>query len=164
MIIGVGRREGRLKAALACGADYVIDIDSEDIAARVKEISGGDPVYGGSMIFEGFADSYIDCAGVNEATETALKVLKVGGILSQVTIVNPNDYVCNLHTVCMKNIKIIGGLTDVHYMQYLMDCLKDKKINVDSIITHVSPLSDFNKDLDIFWHKKENAIKVVLKP
>ncbi|MCD8344764.1 MAG: alcohol dehydrogenase catalytic domain-containing protein [Oscillospiraceae bacterium] len=166
MVIGIGRREERLKAAIECGADYVIDSDigNDAIYEKVKEITGGDPLYAGSMIFEGFADSYIDTCGVASSSDLGLRLLKVGGRLSQVSMVNPDNYVFNMHTVCMKNITVQGGLTNLNDMQYLMDVLAEGKINVAPIITRVFPLSEFDKALDIFAHKKDGSIKVVLKP
>lgn len=166
MVIGIGRRPERLKAALECGADYVIDSDlsNDEICEKVKEITGGDPLYDGNMIFEGYADSYIDTAGVATSSDLGLRLLKVGGRLSQVAMVNPDNYVFNMHTVCMKNITVQGGLTNLADMPYLMDCLAQKMVNVAPIITHVFPLSEFDKALDIFAHKKDGSIKVVLKP
>ncbi len=79
-------------------------------------------------------------------------------------MVNPDNYVFNMHTVCMKNLTVQGGLTNLADFPYLMDCLAQKKVNVAPIITHIFPLSEFDKALDIFAHKKDGSIKVVLKP
>jgi threonine dehydrogenase-like Zn-dependent dehydrogenase len=69
-----------------------------------------------------------------------------------------------MHEICMKNITLKGGVTDQHYMQFLMDCVKEGKINVDHIVTHVMPLKDFDKGMDYFAHKKDGCIKLVFKP
>jgi alcohol dehydrogenase len=163
-IIGIGRRAERLDAAMKCGATDVIDIDSEDVVARVKKITGGDPIYPEGSPFTGYVDSCIDCCGYKEATANQIKILRTGGTIAQVGMANPGDFPIEMHEICMKNITLKGGLTDQHYMKFLMDGLKDGTINVKPVITHVMPLKDFDKALDIFAHKKDGCIKMVLKP
>ncbi len=163
-IIGIGRRKERLDAALKCGATDVIDIDSEDVVARVREITGGDPIYPEGSPFAGYVDSCIDCCGQKDATANEIKILKTAGTISQVGMANAGDFPINLHDICMKNITLKGGLTDQHHMKFLMDCLEQGKINVEPIITHVWEFKDFNKALDVFANKKDGSIKGVLKP
>jgi alcohol dehydrogenase len=163
-IIGIGRRMERLHAALECGATDIIDIDSEDVAARVREITGGDPLYPVGSPFTGYVDSCIDCVGDKDATAYEIKILKTGGVISQVGMANPGDFPIEMHDTCMKNVTLRGGVTNQHHMQFLMNCLKTGEINVAPIITHVMALKDFNEALDIFAHKKDRCIKLVKKP
>jgi alcohol dehydrogenase len=163
-IIAIGHRPERLAAAKTLGATDIIDIDSEDVVERVKEICGPDPFYPSGSPFEGFVDCCIDCCGKPSATDQEIKILKVGGIISEIGMPSPDGFTINMHDVNMKNLTIRGGLTDSHYMQELMDKLAAGEINVEPIITHVMPLSEFDAALDMFAHKKDGCIKVVLKP
>lgn len=162
-IIGVGRRKERLNAALECGADYVIDIDKENVVERVKEITGGDPIWPGGP-FQGYVNSCIDSCGVKKATDEQIQILKVGGIISQLGMPAPEGYPININLMCMKDITMKCALATNHNAQMLMNLVADGKINVKPIVTHEMPLADFDRAYDMFANKKDGCIKVMLRP
>jgi threonine dehydrogenase-like Zn-dependent dehydrogenase len=69
IVTGVSRDKFRLDCALQVGADHIIDVESEDPAARVREITGGK-----------MADVVIDAAAGNPATvNLAMDLVHNGG-------------------------------------------------------------------------------------
>ena len=69
IVTGVARDEFRLDCALQVGADHVIDVESEDPVARVREITGGK-----------MADVVIDAAAGNPVTvNLAMDLVHPGG-------------------------------------------------------------------------------------
>jgi len=69
IVTGVSRDKFRLDCALQVGADHIIDVESEDPAARVREITGGR-----------MADVVIDAAAGNPATvNLAMDLVHSGG-------------------------------------------------------------------------------------
>ena len=57
-------------------------------------------------------------------------------------------------------------------MRFVCDCCNDltnieadrMEIQGEKLITHTFPLEEYEKAVDIFEHKKENSIKVVIHP
>ena len=57
------------------------------------------------------------------------------------------------------------GQTNVHkYLQPLMDRIQKGDIDPSFLITHTMTLDDAPHGYDIFKHKEDDCIKVVLKP
>jgi S-(hydroxymethyl)glutathione dehydrogenase / alcohol dehydrogenase len=55
-------------------------------------------------------------------------------------------------------------MTDQANMPFLMGLVEKGKLDVSPLLTHVMPLSDFDKAFEMFAEKQDNCIKVVLKP
>ena len=69
IVTGVSRDKFRLECALQVGADHIIDVESEDPATRVREITGGR-----------MADVVIDAAAGNPGTvNLAMDLVHSGG-------------------------------------------------------------------------------------
>jgi S-(hydroxymethyl)glutathione dehydrogenase/alcohol dehydrogenase len=49
-------------------------------------------------------------------------------------------------------------------MGQLMRMIEEGKADPSQIITHTLPLSEAARGYDIFTHRKENCVKVLLKP
>ena len=98
-IIAVEVAETRKRKALELGADVVIDPTSEDVVARVRELTGG----------EGVEHSF-DAAGIQQTLQTALLATRKSGTVTIISIwegpvqLNPNDIVLSelnvLGTIC----------------------------------------------------------------
>jgi threonine dehydrogenase-like Zn-dependent dehydrogenase len=57
------------------------------------------------------------------------------------------------------------GQTHVHkYLRPLLERIQNGEIDPSFVITHKMSLEDAPKGYEIFKHKKDNCIKVVLKP
>jgi threonine dehydrogenase-like Zn-dependent dehydrogenase len=64
-----------------------------------------------------------------------------------------------------RSITIKTGQTHVqHYMRPLLERIQKGEIDPSFVITHRMPLNDAAKAYDIFRNKKDECIKVVLKP
>lgn len=64
-----------------------------------------------------------------------------------------------------KGLTFKMGQTHVHkYLQPLLERIQNGEIDPSFVITHRMPLEDAPKGYEIFKHKKDNCIKVVLKP
>lgn len=70
-----------------------------------------------------------------------------------------------LHQIFDKGIKIRAGQAPVHkYIDHLADLVSSGKVKLNDIITHRMPLSDAPKAYEMFNDKKDNCVKVILKP
>ena len=72
IVSGLGRDRRRLEVARQLGADYTVDVEREDLVARVAEITGGRGV-----------DSTVDTSsgGNRSVTLTSLEVKRKGGTM-----------------------------------------------------------------------------------
>jgi threonine dehydrogenase-like Zn-dependent dehydrogenase len=58
----------------------------------------------------------------------------------------------------------IGVAPVKRYMRTVLDKVQAGEMDPSIIITHTLPLAEAPRGYDIFHHRKENCIKVVLKP
>jgi threonine dehydrogenase-like Zn-dependent dehydrogenase len=67
--------------------------------------------------------------------------------------------------VMNRGLSIKSGQCHVQrYMKPLLDRILEGEIDPSFIITHRIPLSDAPKGYDLFKHKQDDCLKVVLKP
>jgi S-(hydroxymethyl)glutathione dehydrogenase / alcohol dehydrogenase len=70
-----------------------------------------------------------------------------------------------LHQIFDKGIRIFTGQAPVHkYIDELEKMVEQGKITLNDIITHRMPLSEAPKAYELFNEKKDNCVKVILKP
>lgn len=167
----------RLKMASEAGA-IPINFGDETVFERLVELTGGRG-----------PDSCIDCVGMEAhgmsvdaiydrvktatymatdrpaALRQAINCCRKGG-----TVSIPGVYAGFLDKVPMgaafgKGLTFKMGQTHVHkYLPKLLEHVQKGDIDPRFVITHKAPLSDAVRMYDIFSKKKENCIKVVLKP
>lgn len=99
------------------------------------------------------------------ALRMAFDAVRRGGIVSIVGVYGyPYDNF-PLHQIFDKGIIIKAGQAPVHkYIDDLEKMVLDGKITLDDIISHKMPLIDAPKAYQLFNDKKDNCVKVVLKP
>lgn len=173
-VIGIDIVPYRLeKARTAAGAE-VIDASSVDPAEVIREMTGG---YG--------ADVCVDAVGMEADRSTMEKAMNVihmqkgsmktlekcldsvrrGGTVTVVGVYGSMYDNFPLYKWFDKGIKLMGGQAWVQrYIDDLLGLVRDGKVVLDDIITHKVPLSEAPKMYDIFSKKKDNCVKVVLKP
>jgi alcohol dehydrogenase len=70
-----------------------------------------------------------------------------------------------VHRMFDKGITISQGQAPVlNYIDHLIELVKNEKVVLDDIITHRLPLSQVAEGYKVFDEKKEDCVKVVLKP
>lgn len=70
-----------------------------------------------------------------------------------------------IHRIFDKGLTMRFGQSYVHrYIDQLFDLVQNKKVVLNDIITHHLPLTEATKGYDMFKHKKNDCVKVVLKP
>jgi S-(hydroxymethyl)glutathione dehydrogenase/alcohol dehydrogenase len=103
--------------------------------------------------------------GYINALRMAFDAVKRGGIVSIVGVYGyPYDNF-PLHQIFDKGIIIKAGQAPVHkFIDELEKMVIDGKVQLDDIISHKMPLSEAPKAYEIFNDKKDDCVKVVLKP
>lgn len=103
--------------------------------------------------------------GYINALRMAFDAVRRGGIVSVVGVYGyPYDNF-PLHQIFDKGIIIKAGQAPVHrYIDELEKMVLEGRIILDDIISHRMPLADAPKAYQIFNDKKDDCVKVVLKP
>lgn len=141
----------RLKHAESLGADYILNPATDNIKARIKEITDKRGV-----------DVALECSGVESAQIQCLEALAGGGrmaflgIKSMATTINPWKHLMH------KEVTVIGGwASDPQDHTDLVNMLK-MGMPANKIITHRYPIDEVNEAFNKFFSGE--AVKVVLNP
>lgn len=148
MISGSGNR---LEAAKKLGA-VTIDYRTEDVVARVKEMTNG---LGAARV--------IECAGTEAGIRQACDAVAKGGCVSMVSLPK-NDVSIPIRKIVLEEIDLVGNRANPNTLRKAIPIGMNFKNEISNIITHEFPLSEYEKAFDIFNGRKENSLKVVLKP
>jgi L-iditol 2-dehydrogenase len=149
-VILVGTRENRNAIGRSLGADHVIDARSEDVVARVKELTGKG------------ADYVVDCAGTETTVNQAVAMTNRGGKICLAAF--PKNAVSfNLGALAVNNIYLYGirgeGKSATHRAMAFMEA---GRFDASLIHSHTFALEDLPTALKYARERIDDAIKVVV--
>jgi len=103
--------------------------------------------------------------GSIKVMEMCFKAVRRAGTVSIVGVYGSPYDNFPVHRMFDKGITIKQGQAPVlNYIDHLIDLVKNEKVVLDDIISHTLPLSEVSHAYKIFDEKKDDCIKVVLKP
>ncbi len=152
-IVVAGKHKQRLQTAIALGADFVINVMTENPVEKVKEITKG---YGANWIFE--------CTGLPAVWEESISLASKGAAIILFGGC-PTDTKITVDTARLHydEISLMGSFhytpTDVEKAYRL---LVEKQIDVSKLITAKYPLNDLPKAFDLLLEGK--GIKYAICP
>lgn len=156
LIIAVESDPSRSRMARRMGANIVLDQTIMDPIGEVRRITGGRGV-----------DVSIEALGTQATFESALRVLRAGGTLSSLGVYSGKLSVpVESLAAGLGNHKIITTLCPggKERMRRLMELVRHGRLNLTPLLTHFFPLNRILEAYDIFGNRKENVIKVAIKP
>jgi threonine dehydrogenase-like Zn-dependent dehydrogenase len=149
-VIAIDVLEDRLDMAKALGADEVVNSDSQDATARLRELTNGTGV-----------DVAIDCSGNGKAQNSALDSARRFGAVAFVgesssTTINPSDQLIR------KQLQVIGAwYFPLSEFQEISEFVVNKKIPVEKMITHRFSIDQAAEAFRLFDERKtEKAVFV----
>ncbi len=172
-VIAVDCVDYRLNHANGYGAETVNIEDYDNAGEHLKEITRGG------------ADVVVDCVGMDgkmtaiEFVETMLKLqggsksaieisaqaVRKGGTVSMVGVYGGRYNNFPLGDFFSRNITLKMGQCPAHaYVDRIVGHIERGEFDATDIITHTLPLIKGAYAYDIFDHKKDGCIKVILKP
>jgi alcohol dehydrogenase len=155
LVIGVDGDGTRLNMARRMGADEVIDYRSEDVVARVKQLTGGG------------ADVAIEALGTQETFEQALRCLRPGGTLSSLGVYSgklqlPYDaFAAGLGDQRIVTTLCPGGK---ERMRRLIETVKRHRVDLSPLLTHSFSLAKIEDAYALFAARRDGVIKVAIRP
>lgn len=152
-IVAVDSVEYRLEKAQKFGATTVKP-DQAAVWKTVAELTDGRG-----------ADAALEAVGHPSALDLAIHAVRPGAIVSIAGYHTKESYPFPIQLAYRKNLTVrIGRCNAGKYMRQLLPLVLQDKIPLTDIITHVLPLTDGVRGYDIFANRRDNAIKVLLKP
>ena len=173
-VIAVDALDYRLNHAKKHNEVEIVNIEDHDNTGEyLKEITSGG------------ADSVIDCVGMDgkmstiekiesvlklqggskSAIEIASQAVRKGGTVGLVGVYGAKYNLFPLGDFFARNVTLKMGQCPAHsYIQPILKLIKEGKIDPTDIITHKLSLDQGEHAYKIFDGKKEDCIKVILKP
>lgn len=151
-VIAIDVIDYRLNLAVKLGADQVINAACVDVDQAIRSFCGQNGV-----------DVVCEMSGNPKALTQALHYLKPGGHLSLLGIPNSDVSIDISHEVVFKGIHI-HGITGRHMFKtwdVLKQLIRDHKLHLETIITHVLDIHEIEKGMELM--SSGQCGKVVLK-
>jgi threonine dehydrogenase-like Zn-dependent dehydrogenase len=177
-VIAIDKVPERLAMAEKGGAEAINYEDHKDIVEKLKEMTnrhGPDAVVDAvgmeaSGVGPGEAYDKLKQAVKMESDRPivlrqAIQACRKGGIISIPGVYSGLVDKIPMGSAMNKALTFYMGQTHVHrYLDTLLDLIQKEKIDPSSVITHSLPLEEAPEGYKIFREKKDNCIKIVLKP
>jgi threonine dehydrogenase-like Zn-dependent dehydrogenase len=150
-IIILGRHLDRIALANEFGATDVVRERGDEAVERVKELTGG---FG--------AHSVLECVGLDQAIETAIKIARPGGAVGRVGV--PQDEAMPASQLAFySNITVGGGPAPVRaYIEELLPDVLEGRIQPGRVFDRVIGLDEVPDGYRAM--NEREAIKVMVKP
>ena len=142
----------RREIGMEVGADAAIDPIHEDVAGRIKELTGRDG-----------ADVVIECVGKTFAVEQAFQVAGAGAtvLLFSVPSVGAKAEL-PLFDVFKKELRILGSMINPDTQLRAVNLLNSGRLEIGKLITHVYDLEHLEDAIKM--QMSSESIKVVVHP
>lgn len=177
-VIAIDRFSDRLKMAADAGAETIHYEKVDSVLETLREMTGG---YGPDSCMDavgmeahgsgvaGFYDRAKQALKMETDRPTALReaiiACRKGGTVSIPGVYGGFVDKVPIGAAMNKGLTLKTGQTHVHrYLPRLLEHIQKGDIDPSFVITHPMPLSDAPKGYEMFKHKDDNCIKVVLKP
>ncbi|MGC5162974.1 MULTISPECIES: zinc-dependent alcohol dehydrogenase family protein [unclassified Rhodococcus (in: high G+C Gram-positive bacteria)] len=150
-IVAVDLADSRLEAARSFGADIALNGGRDDVAAIVRDLTGG---LG--------ADVTMEAVGVPQTFEQAVALVRPGGHVANLGV-HGSPATLHLEDIWIKDLTITTGLVDTYSTPTLIGLVESGRLDTSPMITHRFNLDDFEEAYDVFGRAGETgALKVLL--
>lgn len=156
LIIGVESVPARQKLAETYGADEIVDFTREDVTGRIMELTGGEGV-----------DTAIEALGADATFQTAVKITKPGGTISNTGYFGEGEFVHIPRVewgVGMADKTIATGLCPGGRlrMERLLRVLETKRVDPTLMTTHTFRFDDMEEAFRVSDEKLDGVIKPLI--
>src|ERR1700722_14977139 len=157
LVIGVESVPRRQHLARAYGADEIVDFAQEDVIDRIFELTGGEGV-----------DTAIEALGADRTFQTAVKITKPGGTISNTGYFGDGEFVRIPRVewgVGMADKTIATGLCPGGRMRMerLLRVLAANRVNPTLMTTHTFDFDDMERAFEVSDRKLDDVVKPLIK-
>lgn len=152
-VLAIDRLPHRLELARQLGA-IPVDASAADPRLAIYEATGG----------EG-ADAVIEAVGAAETVQTALDLVRIGGIVSVVGVLLDASFPFPMGTAFLKDLTFRIGLVNVPgFVERLLPLVHSGRLEPTRLISHRLPLAEGRRAYELFDKRDDGCVKVVLAP
>ena len=143
----------KVKARDTGVADHVIDPSTEDLQARVLELTDGRGV-----------DVAFECSSVNAVLDALIDAVKPGGVVVNVSIWG-HPATIDMMKIVLKEIDLRGTIAYVTDHPEAIKLVREGKVDLKPFITARIDLADVvDQGLDTLINHKDTAVKILVHP
>jgi len=156
LVIGVESVPSRQKLARIYGADEIVDFTKEDVVDRVMELTNGEGV-----------DTAIEALGADITFQTAIKITKPGGTVSNTGYFGEGEFVSIPRVewgVGMADMTIATGLCPGGRlrMERLLRVLRGGRVDPTQMTTHTFRFDEMERAFEVADKKLDDVIKPLI--
>jgi threonine dehydrogenase-like Zn-dependent dehydrogenase len=156
LVIGVESVPSRQKLARIYGADEIVDFTKEDVVDRVMELTNGEGV-----------DTAIEALGADITFQTAIKITKPGGTVSNTGYFGEGEFVSIPRVewgVGMADMTIATGLCPGGRlrMERLLRVLRGGRVDPTQMTTHTFHFDEMERAFEVSDKKLDDVIKPLI--
>ncbi|HIS25890.1 MAG TPA: NAD(P)-dependent alcohol dehydrogenase [Candidatus Pullilachnospira intestinigallinarum] len=142
----------RLEKAMELGATAVINGAKEDVAERIRQLTGG-----------AGCDLAIETAGTEITTRQAIDVVKKGSNIVLVGYSKTGEMTLPMSKVLDKELTFKSVFRYRHIYPLAIEAVSQGKVNLKGIVTNVFDLDDIQNAMDSSVKNKADIVKAVVK-
>jgi len=151
-VIAVDMLKEKLDLAKIAGADIVLNAETDDVAGEIRKHTENRG-----------ADFAFEAVGITPTIKSAIESLRKGATLILVGNLSASiDF--PLQKVVTQEINVKGSCAINGEYPAVLDLISKGKINVDSMISVVAPMSEGALYFEKLHRKEQGLLKVILKP
>jgi len=140
------------KARKRMGATHALLVPDEKVAERVNDLTSGE---GTDITFITADDALL----VNQA----VKMTKRRGRIILVALLTESPLHLDAYEILRKELEIIGSINSTHEnMQRAIALAVSGQLDVSAIVTHVLPIEEAQRGMELAMTKDDDAVKVIL--
>jgi L-iditol 2-dehydrogenase len=151
-VIAVDMLQEKLDMAKNAGAGVILNAQTDDVPGEIHKLTNGRG-----------ADFAFEAVGITPTIKSAIESLRKGAALILVGNLSPSVEL-PLQKVVTKEITVRGSCAINGEYPAVLDLISKGKINVDSMISAVVPLSEGAMYFDKLYKKEPGLLKVILQP
>lgn len=154
--VGAAQDGNRLQLARQMGADLIVDIDQlSDPLQDIRDLTAGQG-----------ADLVIEFAGTSQAARLSIECARRGGRVVLGGATSPGRILeVDLSTIVRGQLSICGSVANPRRISARANELMHKGlVDIQPLVTHHLPLSEFGRAWDLFRQRGDCAIRVMMHP
>ncbi|MDF2523222.1 MAG: hypothetical protein K0R31_863 [Clostridiales bacterium] len=153
IVLGLPSDEVKFEVAHEFGAHYTIDITKCDPVEEVKKITKGR-----------MADLVIECAGAGATVKLALSLARPEGRVVLAGVSGGKEINLVTDVIVNNELTVVGGHGQSWDVEDAVELINSQKYQVEKMISHVFPMVDVEKAMEMFLKPPTDCIRIGLIP
>lgn len=155
-----------LRVFRATGVSWIDVIERNESRAQFVEGAGANSVFRDlSDVPRGQYDMFVDATGVPSVVEDSVDLVRPAGRILLFGV-PPKDSRLTIDPfkVFNRELTILGSFTSLRNSRQAIDLIESGIVRVSDLVSHLLPLEQFARGIDLLLHPTEPTMKVMIDP